>query len=205
MTCPLTSLHQSQRVKVSVRAQVRYIGTDVSPVPTANLILEHTWPGQADMGWWVNTWLESYNWRSHYIRHRDFFGFVTPLVSGLDKDDARFRVEPGLSDPTGVSFLSFNAIGQYLRHKDWRIKVDPNDGTWGWRLDATFLLYARVDSSGYSLVPVNSTYRLVRHNDLGELGIDPDPSPGTVDRFDADRTFFVTDPRALWDMGSEVT
>ena len=39
---------------------------------------------------------ESYNYPGFYIRHRDYLGAITEISSDLDRQDATFRLVPGL-------------------------------------------------------------------------------------------------------------
>ena len=39
-------------------------------------------------------------------------------------DDATWIQQPGLADAGGVSFESFNYPGFYLRHKQFRLRID---------------------------------------------------------------------------------
>jgi hypothetical protein len=192
MTCPLYATAVSQKVRVDITAEVKYVGTS-GPVSRASLQLVREWSDGACGH--VYSALQSYNFPDMYVRHRNFLGELTTVVSDLDKADASFELTPGVDDPTGVSFASYNATGQYLRHQDFRVKVAPNDGTWLFRLDATFFLYTgRADSSAYSLVPVNSLDRVLRHRDDGHIYVDIDPTPNTVDGFDAAGTFRLVSP-----------
>lgn len=44
---------------------------------------------------------------------------------------------PGLSDVTGVSFMSYNYNGKYLRHRDFHLWVEDGNDTQS-EADATF-------------------------------------------------------------------
>ena len=60
---------------------------------------------------------------------------------GVTNDDTRsahWKVVPGLSDITAVSFQSRDEPGRYLRHAGYRIWADRNDGSTVFKRDATF-------------------------------------------------------------------
>src|SRR5215813_1943117 len=83
---------------------------------------------------------ESLNLRGWYIRHYSFLGVLTNFRNGpdtsvldrsaLEKMDATFTIQrPGLSGTQGsVSFESVNYLGYYLRHENYRLKLQANDG-----------------------------------------------------------------------------
>ena len=77
-----------------------------------------------------------------FIRHRNFWGEVTPVRSELDRLDSSFRVVKGLAgrvngQPT-VSFEARNFPGYFLRHSHFRIRLDKNDGSPLFLKDASF-------------------------------------------------------------------
>jgi hypothetical protein len=76
-----------------------------------------------------------------YLRHMDGVArtdVITASSSDLDKQDASFVVRPGLADSSCYSLESRNYPGQFLRHRNYRIDKDPNDGTTLFAQDATF-------------------------------------------------------------------
>ncbi len=51
--------------------------------------------------------------------------------------DASFTAHPGLADPAGISYESYNYPGRYIRHYDYLLNVQtPSTSTD--RADATF-------------------------------------------------------------------
>ncbi len=72
-----------------------------------------------------------------YVRHQNFLGTTGLPTSYLDKDDAAFRVRPGLAGAC-VSFESRNFPGFYLRHENSRVKLMQFVNTTLYRADATF-------------------------------------------------------------------
>ncbi|MFD5661243.1 AbfB domain-containing protein [Streptomyces hirsutus] len=77
---------------------------------------------------------------NRYVRHRD--GAVSTEVvdggsSALLKNDATWKVVPGLADGSCYSFESRNYPGEYLRHRDYRVYKESGSGDL-FRADATF-------------------------------------------------------------------
>jgi RNA polymerase sigma factor (sigma-70 family) len=75
----------------------------------------------------------------------------------------RLRVVPGLSDPDGFSFVTSD--GRYLRHRDFVVRFEPDDGTALFERDATFRLRPGGASGSVRLESVNYPGRFVRHRD----------------------------------------
>jgi hypothetical protein len=76
-----------------------------------------------------------------WLRHQDGAArtdVVTAASPALLKQDATFVVRTGLADSTCYSLELRNFPGQYLRHRDFRVYRDPNDGTPLYAQDATF-------------------------------------------------------------------
>ncbi|MEU1693899.1 AbfB domain-containing protein, partial [Streptomyces hirsutus] len=77
---------------------------------------------------------------NRYVRHRDgavFTEVVDGGSSALLKNDATWRVVPGLADGSCYSFESRNYPGEYLRHRDYRVYKESGSGDL-FRADATF-------------------------------------------------------------------
>ncbi|WP_307166967.1 AbfB domain-containing protein [Streptomyces rishiriensis] len=75
-----------------------------------------------------------------YLRHRDGAVFTEVVTGGSDallKNDATWKVVPGLAAGGCYSFESRNYPGQYLRHRDYRVYRESGS-TDLFRADATF-------------------------------------------------------------------
>jgi non-reducing end alpha-L-arabinofuranosidase len=98
---------------------------------------------------------------------------VTSSSSTTLKEDATWIVKPGLANSACVSFESANGSGDYLRHYDYELYLEPNDGTTQFALDATFCPRAGNSGSDYSLMSYNYSAQYIRHyNYLGYVASD---------------------------------
>ncbi|KUN31406.1 hydrolase [Streptomyces corchorusii] len=76
-----------------------------------------------------------------YIRHYDGLGYTEAVDSGssdLLKQDATWKVKPGLANRLCYSFESRNYPGEYLRHRDFRIRREAGDTSALYKADATW-------------------------------------------------------------------
>jgi hypothetical protein len=74
----------------------------------------------------------------YYIRHRSYRGEVTPVATPLDRQDATFRMVPGLADGDWVSLESVNYPGHYLRHQNLEFHLHQASDDQLFKEDATF-------------------------------------------------------------------
>ncbi|WP_158647319.1 family 43 glycosylhydrolase [Actinoplanes sp. ATCC 53533] len=139
--------------------------------------------------------LESVNYPGSYLRHGDYLGgiaAVTAASSPQAKADATFTVTPGLAGGTGCVSLQA-ANGMWLRHRDYRIRLETNTGTPLFLADATFCVRDGSISGSVRLEASNSPGRFLRHRDK-ELWLDPSTvNPAT---FAADSSFRIAAPWA---------
>ncbi|GAB7064912.1 alpha-L-arabinofuranosidase B [Streptomyces mexicanus] len=103
-----------------------------------------------------------------FLRHNsgDSNAVIAPVTSSspaADKAAATWTVRAGLGDASCVSFESADRPGQYLRHYDYRLRVDSNDGSALFRQDATFCPQAGHNGQGVSLRSANYPSDFVRH------------------------------------------
>ncbi|MFI9827562.1 family 43 glycosylhydrolase [Streptomyces sp. NPDC051913] len=104
----------------------------------------------------------SYNFADRFIRHWEYRAKIEANVSPLA--DSQFRVVTGLAGTGTVSLESANFPGYYLRHKNFEVWVEKNDGTSAFASDASF--YQRsglADSAGVSYESYNYAGRYIRH------------------------------------------
>lgn len=130
------------------------------------------------------------NYPDRFIRHRFSLGVTEPITDDLARDDATFRIVPGLAGRC-VSLESHNYPGQYLRHHGWRIRLAPREDNDMFRNDATFCMVPGLaGSTGVTFESVNNPQHFIRHRS-NELWVDPFDGG---DLFRRDATFNVTHP-----------
>jgi hypothetical protein len=103
-------------------------------------------------------------WTNRYLRHRDGLGFTEVVDGGsnaLLKADATWKVVPGLSNSACYSFESRNFPGGFLRHRDYRTRMEGNDGSAVFKADATFC--ASQGNGGVRLAAANFPEQYLRH------------------------------------------
>ena len=144
----------------------------------------HTTPTSTPVGS-VNR-ISSYNFPAYYIRHLGV-GAQATIASNLSPvEDSQWKVVPGLADSSCVSFESVNYPGYFLRHRNYLIYLDQNDGSTTFKADATFREVAGLkDSSWKSYQSYNYPSRYLRHQSF-LLRIDPiSASSSDLDKQDA--------------------
>ncbi|WP_083751480.1 glycoside hydrolase family 43 protein [Saccharothrix sp. ALI-22-I] len=130
--------------------------------------------------------LKSYNFPGHYVRHASNAGVVTEQPFEPFQD-SQWRIRPGLSNPSAVSFESVNLPGRFLRHQGFQVVLAANDGTSGFAADATFTREAGLaDASWSSFRSVNYPTHYLRHSNFA---LRVDPVSTATDR--ADATFHI--------------
>ncbi|MBL1104292.1 AbfB domain-containing protein [Streptomyces sp. 5-8] len=76
-----------------------------------------------------------------YIRHHDGLGYTEVVGAGsgdLLKRDATWKVRPGLANRLCYSFESRNYPGEYLRHREFRVRREAGDDSALYKADATW-------------------------------------------------------------------
>ncbi|WP_034271145.1 alpha-L-arabinofuranosidase B [Actinospica robiniae] len=88
---------------------------------------------------------------------------VTSSSSSTDKGDATWLVVPGLANSNCVSLESANVSGDYIRHYNFELYLEPSDGTSQFAQDATFCPQVGNSGTGYSLQSLNFSSKFIRH------------------------------------------
>jgi non-reducing end alpha-L-arabinofuranosidase len=104
-----------------------------------------------------------------YLRHQNGNAVISPISSSssaLDKNDATWIVRRGLASNSCVSFESKNFPGDYLRHQNFILHRQPDDGSALFASDATFCPVAGKNGKGSSFQSVNFPTRFIRHFDF---------------------------------------
>ncbi len=155
----------------------------VAPAP-ADVLPAATIPTRAQS-------LEPVNLPGWFVQHSDRLGRLGTVTSGSSaqaKSDATFTVVSGLASPSCYSFQATN--GLFLRHRDYRVRLEGNTGTAEFRGDATFCPATGSVTGSVSLVSFNFPDRRLRHRNL-ELWLDPNQDTA---EFRADSSFRLTAP-----------
>jgi Alpha-L-arabinofuranosidase B (ABFB) domain len=79
------------------------------------------------------------------------------------KNSATFKVVRGLADANCYSFQSKTDANSYIRHANYRVRMNPNDGSPLFKSDATFCARAGLSGTGISLESKNYPGRFLRH------------------------------------------
>ncbi|MCU7820162.1 glycoside hydrolase family 43 protein [Kitasatospora sp. DSM 101779] len=140
---------------------------DIKPIPQTvydNMVA--TWGRPA----WNR--LKSYNVPDRYWRQVDSLGRIDPYPFD-PYTDSQWKLVPGLADSSGVSFQSATQPTHYLRHFNYQLRLDANDGTTRFAKDATFHRTAGLaDPAWSSFQSYNFPDRYIRHYAY-QLRIDP--------------------------------
>ncbi|MFF0079237.1 alpha-L-arabinofuranosidase B [Streptomyces canus] len=80
-----------------------------------------------------------------------------------DKADATWVVRTGLANTSCLSFESVGKPGQFLRHSNYRLRVNVDDGGSSFAKDATFCPTAGNSGTGQSFTSVNYPTKFIRH------------------------------------------
>jgi GH43 family beta-xylosidase len=126
--------------------------------------------GTPNFGIPVPDGLTPYRFRSHshsdrYIRHSSFRARIDPNVTSLA--DSQFRIVTGLAGGGAVSLESTNNPGYFLRHRNFEVWVERNDGSTVFRNDASFHRRAgQADAAGVSFESLNFAGRYIRQSNF---------------------------------------
>jgi hypothetical protein len=103
-----------------------------------------------------------------YVRHDDADSnvVISPISassSATDKADSTWTVRAGLANSSCISFESANNSGQYLRHYNFQLRLNANDGTSQFAQDATFCAQPGNNGQGLSFQSSNYSGKYLRH------------------------------------------
>ncbi|MFC7383021.1 alpha-L-arabinofuranosidase B [Sphaerisporangium rhizosphaerae] len=101
-----------------------------------------------------------------YIRHQNdqvVTSVINSSSSSLDKSDATWIVRAGLASGSCVSFESRNYPGDFLRHYNYQLYRQHNDGGSQFAADATFCPQTGKSGQGTSFASYNYSTRFLRH------------------------------------------
>lgn len=110
---------------------------------------------------------------------------VTSSSSTTLKQQASWTVTTGLGNSACVSFQSKDTPGSYIRHRDFVLYVEANDGSKQFHEDATFCPQSGLNGKGTSLRAWGYPSRYIRHySNVGYIA-----SNGGPETFDATASF----------------
>jgi len=139
------------------------------------------------------------NQRDHFIRHRNSLGELTRKEG--PRDDFHFTVVPR-GQPRLVSLRSKNFPKLFLRHRDFRIRLEgpngPNDQLFA-KDSSFFMVPGLSDPNAISLQSFNFRDRFLRHRDF-HLFLEPADS----DLARRDATFVKQMASVVIDHGPEL-
>ncbi len=90
---------------------------------------------------------------------------VTASSSLAARAEATWIVRPGLAGGSCLSFESADIPGAYLRHHDFELFLDPDNGSTHFAQDATFCSQAGNSGEGHSFESLNDPSMFIRHFD----------------------------------------
>jgi hypothetical protein len=134
-----------------------------------------------------------------YVRNQNGTAVIAPITSGSaeqDKGDSTWIVRRGLADPSCVSFESKSNPGDFLRHQNSALQMQPFDGTALNRSDATFCPQPGKNGKGNSFHAVNYPTKYIRHY-YGKVYIAGDgdgTNPSDTKALWTDDTSFIVSP-----------
>ncbi len=132
------------------------------------------------------------------IRHSNFLAELTPVSSEQDAADAAFLIRPGLAIPGGVSFESVNFPNFFLRHQNFRLKLQQNSGDDLFKRDATFVWRTGLNPDAHSPTTITVPFSFesmnfpglfIRHRDFHLFVENSSVNPAS---FNGDATFIMT-------------
>lgn len=100
------------------------------------------------------------------LRHRDSLARTDVIGAdspALDREDATFVVRRGLSDSSCYSLESANQPGSYLRHAEYRLRLNADDGSELFDRDATFCAQPGASDGSVRFASVNELDANIRH------------------------------------------
>jgi hypothetical protein len=167
-----------------------------SPTPAAAPKLPSVPAGQAT-GPTISFHVTTPGYTDRYLRHFDSFAITSVIGANsppLDRQDASYIVRPGLAQSSCYSFESVNYPGRFLRDAYFRVRIDPNDGSALFAVDATFCARAGLSGHDFSFESYGKPGYFLRHY-LAELWMSRRGGPYATDsaNFYADDTTWHLD------------
>ncbi|WP_369238416.1 AbfB domain-containing protein [Streptomyces sp. R21] len=118
----------------------------------------------------AGTSIRSVNYPDRYWQVSGGYVALAPADSAADRRDATFKRVKGLADASCYSFTT--ADGGYLRHRDFVLRDERDDGSSLFERDATFCPRPSPYSGAVTLESINYPGRFLRHQNF-RLRLDP--------------------------------
>ncbi|MET9832443.1 AbfB domain-containing protein [Streptomyces sp. NPDC006385] len=114
----------------------------------------------------ATTWrsVRSVNYPDRYWRASGGFVELEPVRGSESREDSTFKLVKGLADASCYSFAT--ADGGHLRHRDFVLRSERDDGSALFEQDATFCPRGSAYSGAVMLESVNYPGRFLRHQDF---------------------------------------
>ncbi|MGI5374517.1 AbfB domain-containing protein [Streptomyces sp. CA-251387] len=114
----------------------------------------------------AGTWrsVRSVNYPDRYWHVNSGYVKLDTVGGSESREDSTFKLVKGLADASCYSFAT--ADGTYLRHRDFVLRSERNDGSALFRQDATFCPRAAAYSGAVMLESVNYPGRFLRHQNF---------------------------------------
>ncbi|MGN5378292.1 AbfB domain-containing protein [Streptomyces lasalocidi] len=155
--------------------------------PSGEFTGEFTTPAEAGR---EGASVRSVNYPDRYWHISGDYVRLDPITSTADRRAATFTVVKGLANSGCYSFAT--ADGGYLRHRDFLLRAEHDDGTDLFRQDATFCPRPSSVGGATMLESVNYPGRFLRHQNF-RLKLDPYQD---TDPYRADSAFRLVDAPA---------
>lgn len=120
----------------------------------------------------VVTWrsVRSVNYPDRYWHASGGYVKLDPVGGSESREDSTFKLVKGLGDSSCYSFATHN--GTYLRHRDFLLRDERNDGSSLFKRDATFCPRPSAYPGAVMFESVNYPGRFLRHQNF-QLKLDP--------------------------------
>ncbi len=116
---------------------------------------------------WVSFRVKNEGLTNRFLRHQGSLAYTEIVTGGsaaLLKADASFKVVRALDGTPCYSLQSSNFPDHYLRHQNYRLRIDRSDGSTLFKQDATFCAQTGLaNEGGVSLVSRNLPGHYIRH------------------------------------------
>jgi Glycosyl hydrolase catalytic core/Alpha-L-arabinofuranosidase B (ABFB) domain len=133
-----------------------------------------------------------------YIVHLSGMGYTGVVSAASDevlRAQATFKIVRGLADANCFSFEASSSAGSFLRHQNFRLKLDKTDDSVLFKNDATFCARAGLSGTGLSFEAKNMPGSYIRHRNA-ELWMAKVGGPNVWDSagsFDQDVSWNIVD------------